>query len=102
MVESTEITHLEGQLPIKGGPFSPEIQYMTNKTAVGKSRCVMRAIEPGCSATCIKCDEPVKFIARVNGRQVIANVYEDGRWQRVEHFHEECYSEAHSPYGEPA
>jgi hypothetical protein len=31
--------------------------------------------------------------------QVIANVYVDGRWNRVEHFHEECYGEADAPYG---
>jgi hypothetical protein len=75
---------------------------MSNTTTVGKSRAVVRAIEPGCAATCVKCDEPVKFIARLNGRQVIANVYEDGRWNRVEHFHFECYVEAGQPYGEPS
>jgi len=75
---------------------------MSNTTAVGKSRAVVRAIEPGCAATCAKCDEPVKFIARLNGRQVIANVYEGGRWMRVEHFHHECYVEAGNPYGEPS
>lgn len=71
-------------------------------TTVGKSRAVIRAIEPGCAATCAKCDEPVKFIARVNGRQVIANVYVDGQWKRVEHFHEDCYAEAGNPHGDPA
>jgi hypothetical protein len=44
----------------------------------------------------------VKFIARLNGRQVIANVYEGGVWKRVEHFHFECYTDAGSPYGDPA
>jgi len=42
---------------------------------------------------------PVKFVARLKARQVIANVYEDGRWARVEHFHEECYLEMGHPYG---
>jgi hypothetical protein len=41
----------------------------------------------------------VKFIARQQGRQVIANVYEDGTWKRVEHFHAACYVEANEPYG---
>jgi hypothetical protein len=82
--------------------FSPEILSMSNTTTVGRSRAVVRAIEPGCAATCAKCDEPVKFIARLNGRQVIANVYEDGKWNRVEHFHFECYEEAHQPYGQPS
>ena len=75
---------------------------MSNTTTIGKSRAVMRAIEPGCAATCASCNEPVKFIARVNGRQVIANVYTDGRWNRVEHFHSDCDTEAGLPYGEPA
>lgn len=69
---------------------------------IGKSRAVVRAIEPGCAATCVKCDEAVKFIARVNGRQVICNVYDGGRWQRVEHFHYDCYEVASEPYGVPA
>ena len=30
---------------------------------------------------------------------MIANVYEDGRWQRVEFFHEDCYADAGVPYG---
>lgn len=49
---------------------------------------------------CAHCDEQVKFAAKVNRQQVIANVYLDGRWDRVEHFHEECYALAGAPYGE--
>ena len=49
----------------------------------------------------IKRGEQVKFAAKQNRQQVIANVYVAGRWDRVEHFHEECYGEAHDPYGEP-
>ena len=33
--------------------------------------------------------------------QMICNVYESGVWQRVEHFHAECYEEADRPYGDP-
>ncbi len=96
-------TRLEQKEPVKGGDNSPDIDFMSNTTTTpSQSRAVTRAIEPGCAATCARCDQPVKFIARVNGRQVIANVYESGRWQRVEHFHYECYEEAESPYGEPA
>ena len=73
---------------------------MSTTATTAKSRAVIRVIEPGCAATCYRCDEPVKFIARVNGRQVIANVYEDGRWQRVEHYHEQCYTDAGHPHGE--
>ena len=59
----------------------------------------MRFVEAGNDAVCQQCHQPVKFVARVKCRQVIANVYEDGRWQRVEHFHEACYGEADEPYG---
>ena len=64
------------------------------------SRAVLRRIEPGNLAICVTCDQPVKFAAKLHKTQVIANVYVDGRWNRVEHFHSECYVEAGSPYGE--
>ena len=67
-----------------------------------KSRAVERQVEPGNSAVCAHCGAPVKFVARAQLRQVIANVYERGRWVRVEHYHADCYREAGSPYGEPA
>jgi hypothetical protein len=44
----------------------------------------------------------VKFQARTQGKQVICNVYIDGRWDRVEHYHLACYQEGGQPYGEPA
>ena len=66
------------------------------------SRAVERPIEAGNSAMCTHCGEPVKFVARAHLRQVIANVYVDGTWDRVEHFHAECYETAGHPYGEPA
>jgi hypothetical protein len=43
----------------------------------------------------------VKFAARVRRYQVIANVYVNGSWARVEHYHPECYDAAKTPYGEP-
>jgi hypothetical protein len=33
---------------------------------------------------------------------VIANVYENGVWARVEHYHADCYAEAGAPYGAPS
>ena len=76
----------------------------TGVTTVGQlvpvSRAVLRLVEAGSDATCRHCMAPVKFVARAKARQVIANVYEDGRWARVEHFHEECYERAGQPYGE--
>ena len=71
------------------------------KTIMTNSRAVERAIEPGNSAICAHCGQPVKFVARAQLRQVIANVYVDGNWARVEHFHADCYDEAGKPYGEP-
>ncbi|MHB8464996.1 MAG: hypothetical protein ACYDD7_09185 [Acidimicrobiales bacterium] len=44
----------------------------------------------------------MKFVARAHLRQVIANVYVSGTWDRFEHFHAACYVTAGSPYGEPA
>ena len=49
-----------------------------------KSRAVTRPVEAGNSAICAACDEPVKFAARNKAFQVIANVYENGVWNRVE------------------
>jgi hypothetical protein len=66
------------------------------------SRAVNRQVEPGNSANCAHCGAPVKFVARSQLRQVIANVYSGGSWVRVEHFHADCYDEAGQPYGPPA
>jgi hypothetical protein len=67
-----------------------------------KSRAVTRPVEAGNSAVCAACDAPVKFTARIKAFQVIANVYERGVWNRVEHYHAECYEAAGEPYGTAA
>jgi hypothetical protein len=74
---------------------------MTMSTLTATSRAVTRLIEPGSDTACAHCAMPVKFMARVRLRQVIANVYVDGRWHRVEHFHDPCYEAAGQPYGAP-
>ena len=66
------------------------------------SRAVLRRVEAGSTVVCAECREPVKFAAKVQRQQVIANVYVDGIWNRVEHFHSECYEAAKNPYGAPA
>lgn len=71
-------------------------------TSQDRTRVVLRVVEPGSSVICVRCDRPIKFAARSKPRQVIANVYEEGSWKRVEHYHEECYEEAGRPYGDPA
>ncbi|MDP8993156.1 MAG: hypothetical protein M3N31_08930 [Actinomycetota bacterium] len=77
---------------------------MTNMatSTVLKSRAVERLVEPGNSAVCVLCRAPVKFVARVQHRQVIANVYKGESWDRVEHYHSPCYEEAGLPYGPAA
>ena len=66
-----------------------------------KSRAVTRLIEAGSMTDCQHCDERVKFKAREKHYQVICNVYVDGRWDHVEHFHAPCYDEAGRPFGDP-
>jgi len=79
---------------------------MATKTATTEtaftSRAVIRLVEAGSTVECQFCGERVKFQARVRHQQVICNVYEDNVWQRVEHFHSECYEEADAPFGVPA
>ena len=60
---------------------------------------MVRFVEAGNDAVCEHCHLPVKFMARVRARQVIANVYCEGRWTKVEHYHEACYEQASEPYG---
>ncbi len=72
---------------------------MTSATFTSQSRAVARTIEPGSSAFCPVCDLQVKFQARVRCTQVICNIYEAGRWRRVEHYHQACYTEAGEPFG---
>jgi hypothetical protein len=69
------------------------------ETFTGKSRAVLRVVDPGNSASCAHCGSQVKFQARAGLRQVIANVYQDGSWARVEHYHADCYAEAGHPHG---
>jgi hypothetical protein len=78
-----------------------DISIVSSVTPVIRaSRAVVRFIEPGNDAVCELCGEQVKFVARSKGRQVIANVYVDERWDRVEHYHDSCYDSAGEPYGE--
>ena len=66
------------------------------------SRAVIRPVEAGNSATCTVCGRPIKFSAKTKLQQVIANVYVDHVWVRVEHFHAECYDTGGQPYGSVA
>ena len=66
-----------------------------------KSRGVTRPVEAGSAVECAHCGERVKFRAKVRQYQVICNVYVKNQWDRVEHYHDECYVKAGSPYGPP-
>ncbi len=66
------------------------------------SRAVTRPVEAGSWVPCASCRKPLKFKAKIRVNQVIANVYIDGRWDRVEHYHEACYHAAGEPYGAAA
>lgn len=66
------------------------------------SRAVTRFIEAGNTASCAACQLPVKFRAKAKLQQVISNVYTDGVWERVEHYHVDCYENAGQPYGPAA
>jgi hypothetical protein len=74
---------------------------VTTRDKVWTSRAVERRIEPGSSVFCAACDEQVKFMAKSKLMQIICNVYVDGRWDRVEHFHALCYADAGEPHGKP-
>ncbi len=41
------------------------------------------------------------FKAKQRLYRVICNVYVNGRWDRVEVFHAQCYKDAEMPYGAP-
>jgi hypothetical protein len=70
-----------------------------SSTTTTRSRAVLRDVEPGSTVECVLCGERVKFQAKVRHKQIICNVYEGERWDRVEHFHAPCYEEANEPHG---
>lgn len=76
------------------------------------TRAVLRLIKGVANMdwpTCVGCNEPIKFEAPqtqnarrrrglpVHTCQVIANLYVDGVWDRVEHWHEGCFEDAGRP-----
>lgn len=69
------------------------------------SRAALRLVQPSTDcpeAQCASCGERIIFSARNRPQVVIANVYVRGRWDRIEHFHPDCYENAEQPYGEPS
>lgn len=68
-------------------------------TAELGTRAVLRTVNPGEMTPCTHCGRVVKFQARFKNQRVIANVYANGRWDRVEIFHDNCYRDAGEPHG---
>lgn len=66
------------------------------------TRAVVRPVEPGNTTPCDGCGGSVKYQARQREQRVVANVYENGAWDRVEHFHLSCYVKAGQPHGQVA
>jgi hypothetical protein len=83
-------------------PDTPAAPPRPKKQTKWESRAALRLIEPGSMVDCNHCGDRVKFQARVRMYQVICNVYIGNVWDRVEHYHEECYRQADNPHGEPA
>jgi hypothetical protein len=81
-------------------PTSPSRSSTKTKKQAWESRAVTRLVEPGNWAECALCEEVIKFRARERRTHVICNVYVDNSWDRVEHFHSDCYKAADEPYGE--
>jgi len=71
----------------------------STRTKKWTSRAVIRTIDAGNSAYCSHCEELIKFRAKIRAQQVICNVYAKNKWDRVEHFHAECYGAAKEPFG---
>ena len=80
----------------------PTAPTTEDPTAVPQSRAAQRSVEAGSYVDCVHCGERVKFQAKLRNQQVICNIYTDGRWTRVDHYHAECYIEAGEPFGTPA
>ena len=65
------------------------------------SRAARRSVDAGNSAYCAHCGELIKFRAKIRAYQIICNIYVKNKWDRVEHYHEECYDKADAPFGPP-
>ena len=80
---------------------NPSIGTLLNKLQECIENTKDTMLKLGVVAECKHCEERVKFKAREKHQQVICNVYVDGRWDHVEHFHAPCYDEAGRPFGDP-
>lgn len=68
-----------------------------------QTRAVLRVVEPahsGVEALCVACNEGIVWSARKKQTKVVCNIYDNGIWNRVDQFHDSCYSDAGQPYGE--
>ncbi len=74
-------------------------QVVAHPSRDPQTRAIVREIVRGNHTECLTCGEQVRFRARLRHLTVICNVYTDGRWNRVEHYHLDCYRESGEPHG---
>ena len=99
MATTTRTKKTAAPAPRTAAAGSKKSLSRNTKKIKAKSRAVIRDVEAGSSVDCVYCDERVKFQAKMRNKQVICNVYVGGSWNRVEHFHADCYGPAGEPYG---
>lgn len=63
------------------------------------TRAVLRLVQTGMDNICTGCHRSITWRAATQRREVICNVYKRGHWDRVEHFHADCYVAAGEPHG---
>lgn len=68
------------------------------------TRAVTMVIPSHAQGDCVKCREKIVFTPPGSALWVLANIYKGRgtkkRWDHLECFHEPCYADAGSPYGE--
>lgn len=64
-----------------------------------QTRAIVREVVRGNHTECVACGEQVRFRTRLRHLTVICNVYDAGRWDRVEHYHLDCYRDGGEPHG---
>ena len=68
--------------------------------AAPQTRAVVRFIEPGSMRRLRLLRAAGEVLGPGRVKQVICNVYVDGRWARVEHHHLDCYESSGRPHGD--
>jgi hypothetical protein len=93
---------MEGTLSMDGTIDAPEARITVGAPPRDpQTRAIVREIARGNHTDCRGCGQGIRFRTKLHHQTVICNVYDDGRWDRVEHWHLECYRDAGEPHGHP-